>query len=164
MFCVTVSRLDSLGLILKNLDSTKLKLLPAVMCSSDTTMWGRISSAFWEWSGTAAEEHYLTKCPNAIGWMSQGFSADTTMPELSTKFKASVLELRKTGRLLFPSETVPLTLIIKCLRALAEFFSLRDHRSFLAEMGESRKQRCSHHHADFGSISHRTHPSVGDKT
>lgn len=163
-----MSRPDNLGLILKNLDSTKLKLLPAVMCSSDSTTRGRISSAFWEWRGRAAEQHCLTKCPNAKGRVRASLLTQQCL-SWAPSSKPVCAQVQKNRQMTFQSETsvrpFPLTLIIKCLSTSVEFFSLRNHRSFLVEMRGSHKQRCTHHHADFASISHRNHPSgdMGDK-
>lgn len=133
MFCVSVSRLDSLGQILKNLDSTKLKLLSAVMCSRQHHVRRDLLCLLgMEWqSSRAAPPYKIPQCHH----VSQGFSAVTTTPELGTKLKATVLKFRKTRQMTLPSETFPLNLIIKCLRASADFFSLRDYRSLLAEIG-----------------------------
>lgn len=163
MFCVSVSRLDSLGLILKNLDSTKLKLLPAVMCSSANTMWGRILSAFWERSGTAAEEHSLPYKMPQCHWMSQV----SLLTQQCLSWAPSSKPLCWTSEKQVddsPTRNIPSHSHYECLRRSAELSSLRDPRGFLAEIWGSHKQRCTHHHADFASISHRTHPSTRDKT
>lgn len=93
MFCASVSRLDSLGLILQKPDITKLQLSAAVTCSSNGTSWGWISPACRELRNSPAPPHKTPQC-HQLGWR---FS-DNTRPGLGTKLKASVLELGKRRR------------------------------------------------------------------